>query len=533
MNIVGYVRISRDEDKENYSSIETQKDIINEYAQRNNWVVRKIYEDDNYSGFSFKRPAFMEMRRNLEDGKVDIIIAKDLSRIGRHNAKTQLFIEEVQEMGKRLILPEEGKGYDSDADDDDILGIKTWYNERYVKDISRKVKANMHSRQKKGDLIMGNLYGYYKDPNNKSVLHVDERIRPIIQQIFKLYHDGYGYKKICDALNEKSFPTPSMNIKQKHAENGRVFKNKVSEKWQTHTVKRILADDLYIGVLRTHKKQNKRIKGKQEKVAREEQYVFPNHHEPIISSEDFELAQQLNSKRREQKYKGSAKYPYIFSSFVYCGDCGYSATGKNLKRYPAILRGYECTMYSKYGLKSCVSHYLPEKKLLFYFKEFLMDIRDQYREYLNTINFQDKRKNIVETLSGLKKDLNVINEELKLLISQKLKDLIREENPCYKEIIEHSYVELENEKKARIAELSSRLEELQLIQQENLENNPINAITVFDNIIEAERPNRRDLELILDRIYIYGKEKSNYIEFKLLVNIEQLTHSEETTKIFV
>ncbi len=126
MNVVGYVRLSRDEDKENYSSIEAQKEIIIEYAKRFNWEISGMYIDDNYSGYTFDRPDFRRMKEDIENGRIDIIIAKDISRIGRHNAKTLLFIEEVQLMGKRILLPEEGGGYDSEADDDDILGIKTW-----------------------------------------------------------------------------------------------------------------------------------------------------------------------------------------------------------------------------------------------------------------------------------------------------------------------------------------------------------------------------------------------------------------------
>lgn len=519
MNVVGYVRLSRDEDKENYSSIESQQEIINNYAISRNLILSKIYIDDNYSGYSFNRPAFNEMQDELRNGNIDIIIAKDLSRIGRHNARTQLFLEEVQEQDKRILLPEEGKGYDSYTDDDDIIGIKTWFNERYVKDISRKIKASMYARQRKGDLIMGNLYGYTKDALDKSKLIIDVNAKEVIELIFRLYIEGKGYKKICDILNERGYMTPSQHVKEQHAGLGKVFRNAVSEKWQTHNIQRIIQNDLYIGTLRTHKKQNRRIKGKQEKVPKEKQFAFENHHGPIISREDFELAQQINLKRKYANYKGKAKYDYLFSSFVFCGECGFAATGRNIKRSPKVERGYECTQYAKYGLNRCVSHSVPECKILFFFKEFLKDIRSQYQEYLLSMNFIEKKKDIRFDINKIRNELDSSNEKLKTMISQKVRDVMREKDTEYRKIIENSYIGLENGEKKRIRELTKRLEELQKVIGSDMESEIKTAIELYDIIIQKEKPDRKLLELVLDKIYIYHDKT---VEFKLLINIEKL-----------
>jgi Site-specific recombinases, DNA invertase Pin homologs len=529
MNVVGYARLSRDEDRENYSSIETQCDIIYDYAKSQGWIISRIYIDDNYSGFIFDRPAFNEMKVDLKNGKIDIVIAKDLTRIGRHNARTQLFIEEnIQDAGKRLILPEERNGYDSTTDDGELLGIFTWSNERYVRDISKKIKANMRKKQEKGELVMGNLYGYLKDNNNKSKLIVDENIRPVVELVFKLYIEGKGYMKICKVLDEKKYPTPSECIRRRHAENGKIFKNAVSDKWQTHNIQRILQDDIYTGVLRTHKKQNKKIKGKQVKVPKAEQNVFENHHESIISKEDFELAQQINSKRKDFNYRGNAKYDYIFSSFVYCGECGFSATGKNIARKPKIERGYECTQYAKYGLDRCVVHSMPEDRIVFFLKEFLKDVKNQYQEYLIKINFDEQKKGIADNLTRIKKECSNLNDELKLLLNQKIKDLLKETSDDYRDIIESNYTELENEKRRKIYELSNRIEELQKVNNKDIEKNIKTAIEIFDSIIESEKPDRKMIETILERINIYH-DKS--IEFKLLIDISKLTYSQDDSMI--
>lgn len=520
MNAVGYVRLSRDEDRENYSSIEAQQEIIHNYACSRNLTVSKIYIDDNYSGYSFDRPAFREMQEALGNGKIDIIIAKDLSRIGRHNARTQLFLEEIQEHGKRILLPEEGKGYDSHVDDDDIIGIKTWFNERYVKDISRKIKAGMYARQRKGDLIMGNLYGYGKDPLDKSKLRIDANTREVIELIFRLYIGGKGYKKICDTLNDRGYMTPSQYVREQHAKLGKVFKNAVSEKWQTHNVQRIIRNDLYIGTLRTHKRQNRRIKGKQEKVPEEQQFVFENHHEPIVSREDFALAQQINRKRKAANYKGRAKYDYLFSSFVFCGECGLAASGRNIKRSPKVERAYECTQYAKYGRSRCVCHAVPESKLLFFFKEFLKDIRSQYREYLLSMKLAGRKKDFTAEINRAGRELDSSHERLRALISQKVSDIIREKAAEDRAIIENNYIVLENIEKKKIREWSKRLEELQKAAGSDMEREIRTAIELYDTVIQKEKPDRKLLELVLDRICIYH-DKS--MEFKLLVNIDKLT----------
>ena len=153
--IDGYVRLSRDDNKRNYSSIENQKKIIQQYAEENNMIIRHIYEDDGISGYSFNRPDFQKMMASLDT--INIIVAKDLSRIGRHNAKVLLFLEEMEEMGKRVILIDDN--YDSFYSDDDIIGIKTWDNERHVKNTSRKVKRIKRMEQESGTLVSQTPFG--------------------------------------------------------------------------------------------------------------------------------------------------------------------------------------------------------------------------------------------------------------------------------------------------------------------------------------------------------------------------------------
>ena len=141
----GYVRLSRDDDKRNYISIENQKLIIKQYAASQNTVIDRWYEDDGVSGYKFDRPGFQQLMEDL-DKDIDTVFVKDFSRLGRHNAKVLLLLDEFQERGKRLVVIDDN--YDSLSPDDDVIGIKTWYNEKYVKDTSKKIRRVLGARQK-------------------------------------------------------------------------------------------------------------------------------------------------------------------------------------------------------------------------------------------------------------------------------------------------------------------------------------------------------------------------------------------------
>lgn len=519
MRVVGYARISRDEDKENYSSIISQCDIINEYASNSGWIIDKIYIDDNISGYTFERPAFQEMLDAMDEGQVDIIIAKDLSRIGRHNAKTLLLIEKIKETNKRLILVEEGNGYDTLNDEDDIIGIKTWYNERYVKDISKKIRSNMRAKQKKGQLIMHEFYGYKKDPKDRSVLLVDEEVAHIVKQIFELYLSGLGYRKIIEVLDENGYPTPSVYLKKRLEDGGKVFKNTVTSKWETYMIARIIKDDVYIGTLRCRKTQKPMIKGKAVKVDRDEQYIFENHHESIISKENFELAQQINRKRNDVAYRGHSKYQYIFSGFVFCEDCNSYTIGRNIKRSPGHEYGYECGRYNKFGRQGCTSHAISEKKLLIYFKEHLIFMKEELETFIKDIDLTDGIKSQDSLLKKLERELSVLNDELKLLLSQKIRDLMKEQEPDYRSIVEDSYIELENEKKRRIKSISKQINDLKKVNYFDIKNKLNTTIRYYDEIIESERPDRKILEVVLNRILITKKKQPI---FELNLDIDEI-----------
>ena len=521
----GYCRLSRDEDKENYSSIEEQKRIIKEYASTRNWNIddKDFYIDDNVSGYTFNRPEFTKMLEKVKGGKIDVVIAKDLSRIGRNNGKVLVLIDEFKNMQKNLILVSEmGGSYDVLNDRDDCIGITTWFNERYVKDCSRKTRDHMYSKQKTARLIMGNYYGYEKIfKDNIPMLYVIEELKPVIKLIFKLYvEDRMGFQRISQELNTKyNYPTPSKYYREKHLERGRIYKHKVQEKWTKDMVSNILKNEIYTGTLITHKKRTVNIRGKAVKLPKEEQFIFENHHEPIISKEIFNLAQEIRVKKSKQNTSGAnTKRNYYFSGMCICNDCGSGMSGIMIKRKVAE-KGYDCSKYRQFGTKACHCHEVKEKDILIHLKEFLKFTKQKYLEEIKSIKIEIKQDKKENNKNKLQNKLNILNEEYKILVNQKVKELASSNNEMTRKIIENTYKELEKEKMQSISYIQTLLEKDEKKNLEEKVNKLKTSIEYFDDIINSEVPNKMILQMIIDKIYI---DRDRTIKFGLQVDINKM-----------
>lgn len=525
LTVVGYCRLSRDEDKENYASIEEQKRIIKDFAITRNWKLSddNFYIDDNVSGYTFNRPEFSKMMNEVKGGNIDVVIAKDLSRIGRNNGKVLVLIDEFKDMQKNLILVSEmGGTYDVLNDRDDTIGITTWFNERYVKDCSRKTRDHMYSKQKTGRLIMGNYYGYEKVfKDDIPMLFVIEELRPVIKLIYKLYVEhGYGFQKISEMLNTKySYPTPSKYYRTKHLERGRVYKHKVQEKWTKDMVSNILKNEVYTGTLITHKKRTVNIRGKVVKLPKEEHFIFENHHEAIISKEIFKLAQEIRFKKNKQNTSGAnSKRKYYFSGMCICEECGSGMSGMVIKR-KVKEKGYDCSRYRQYGTKGCHCHEIKEKDILIHLKEFLKFTKQKYLKEIKDIKIELKQDKKNDNKFKLQNKLNILNEEYKMLINQKIKELTSSNNSMQREIIENTYKELEEEKMTNISYLKSLIESDEKKKLEEKIHKFKISIEYFDDIINAKEPSRIILQTLIDNIYV-SRDKT--IRFNLKTNIEKM-----------
>lgn len=525
LTVAGYCRLSRDEDKENYASIEEQKRIIKDFAVTRNWKISEdnLYIDDNVSGYTFNRPEFSKMMNKVKGGNIDVVIAKDLSRIGRNNGKVLVLIDEFKDMQKNLILVSEmGGTYDVLNDRDDTIGITTWFNERYVKDCSRKTRDHMYSKQKTGRLIMGNYYGYEKVfKDDVPMLFVIEELRPVIELIYKLYvEDGYGFQKISEILNtEYNYPTPSEYYRTKHLERGRVYKHTVQEKWTKDMISNILKNEIYTGTLITHKKRTINIRGKSVKLPKVEHFIFENHHEAIITKEVFKLAQEIRIKKNKQNTSGAnSKRKYYFSGMCICEECGSGMSGMVIKR-KVKEKGYDCSRYRQYGTKGCHCHEIKEKDILIHLKEFLKFTKLKYLNEIKNIKVELKQDKKTDNKFKLQNKLNILNEEYKMLINQKIKELASSNNSMQREIIENTYKELEEEKMTSISYLKSLIENDEKKNLEEKIHKLKTSIEYFDDIINAKEPSRIILHTLINNIYV-SRDKA--IRFNLKTNIEKM-----------
>ena len=289
--IVIYLRLSKEDGDSESLSISNQRKILHEYAKQHGLEIADEYVDDGVSGYGMDRPALNMLKNDLNNGIVDVILVKDLSRLGRNDAKVQLFIEKIIEIDKQVLSL--GESFDSrDPNCLDTLGIHTWSNEKLVRDTSRKVRKSIETLQKEGKWLANIPYGYIKDDNDKYKYRVDPIVAPYIKQIFEFYISGMGIKFIARKLTQMNIPTPSMVRKMQADSKGKVYKRKVSTSWEQLTVARILANDFYIGTLTLGKSKRRSINGKEIQQPKDKRYVFYNAHEAIIDKATFQIVQE-------------------------------------------------------------------------------------------------------------------------------------------------------------------------------------------------------------------------------------------------
>lgn len=505
-----YVRISRDEDRKQYVSIENQKLILNQYASANGMKIDVFYEDDNISGYTFERPGIKRMLNDIDSGLIDTVLAKDLSRIGRHNAKVLLLIEDFKERGIRLILVNDN--YDSfQTEEDDILGIKTWYNERYVKDTSRKMKKVLRAKQKDGTLPVRPCFGYEVMPDDKNKVSIVENEARIIRKLFDLYLEGNGYRRIAWLLNEEHIPTPSYLMKQR---NSKGYNGEVARQWSSEMVRDILKNDFYIGSFRTHVRERKIIHGTDVRVPGEQQYIFENHHEPIIDSEIFKTAQEAMAGRIRNNYRGQRRNYSIFSQCIFCRDCG--ARMNLVKRAKRSRQTYFiCRTYNTKGKNYCSAHTVDEEELLDAVLHYLEISREMLKDDISEYTLM-KREAREKQDNDLLKELDILlykqQKKLEIILEEKI--MKRSESMEDTLILEEAYEKLERDILEQIKRLKEQTEKLKqdIEARKEKSGRSLNAAEVLHKVIKKKELTAKDVEILIDKIIV---DKDGSFEIKL------------------
>lgn len=355
-----YCRLSKaDGDETESASIANQRAMLTGYCKQKGWYIAKIYEDDGFSGLKKDRPRLQELLADVEAGKINLVITKDYSRLGRDRLHTEELREHFFPLHKcRYIAVLDG--YDSlySGASEDIMPFKSILNEMYSRDISKKVHATYKTHAEQG-LYTGCVppLGYLKDPAQKGHLVVDPETAPIIQEIFSWAAAGKGANFIRRRLEEERIPCPTYWNRVRGFRN-KFTKHELSDPesgryiWDFSVINDILKNPCYIGVIASQKKDYRFKLGVIGEKAPVEWIQVPGCHEPLVSEADFATVQELMTRRKRPR--GNGEYS-IFAGLLKCGECGKSLTLKyNNAKTKSLL--YACKTYNSMGRSHCSQH---------------------------------------------------------------------------------------------------------------------------------------------------------------------------------
>ena len=525
LRIAGYCRISVDEelDRDN-TSIENQKAIISDFVARKFAGAELVfYEDRDRSGYTFEqREGYQAMRRELMAHRLDILVVKDFSRFSRRNSRGLVELEDLRDAGVRIISIGDGIDF---PNDDDWLKIQFQFllNEMPVTDTSRKVKSVIRRRQADGKWICAAPYGYIV--NKQQQFEVVPTEAEIVRRIYRLYIDGWGYKRIANSLTDDGIPTPRMTERERKIAEGEDYRRSVKSAWSIVTIQTILDNDFYIGTLRQGKYQRAKINGRDVRRDETEQIVIENHHQPIIDYRTFATVRALREKRAKYNYRGVKINDNVYSGFLECGDCGapmFALGRRDLK--PA----YTCGTYHRRGTAGCTTHHIRVDKLDELVKLYVKKVRDNSAEMLAELNAEIAREpeDVAETersAANLEDVLLDAQEELKATKRQRVRDIMR--HPENEAVLEETYDELEADLMRRIEGLQNQLERVTDKRNAIIRTNRAakTAMDVFDDILAKPHLEKQDLELIIERIYVF----EDHVEIRLKADIDTLLRKGE------
>ena len=523
-DIAGYTRISVDDelDRDNVS-IENQKAIIQDFvAHKFPGSTLTFYEDRDRSGYTFEqREGYQAMRRGLMSHQYDILVVKDFSRFSRRNSRGLVELEDLRDAGVRIISIGDNIDF---PNDDDWLKIQFQFliKEMPVTDTSKKVKNVIKRRQADGKWICAAPYGYIV--NKRQEFEIVPTEADVVRTIFRLYNEeGWGYKKIANYLTDQGVPTPRMAERDRKEAAGEEYSRTVKPVWAIVTVQGILDNDFYIGTLRQGKYTRRKINGKDVRRDEEEQIVIENHHQAIIDYRTFATTRALREKRSTSHYRGVKKYDNTYSGFLVCGDCGapmFSLSRSDLKS------AYTCGTYHRRGLKGCTSHHIRADKLDELLKAYVRQVMDHSADMLERLNedLAREQEDVAETEKSadrLAEVLSDLQEELKVTKRQRIRDLMK--HPDQEDILEQTYDELEGDLQKRIEGIGHQIELLSDKRNTIIRVNRAarTAMEVFRDILNKERLERRDLELIIRKIKVY----EDRLEIQLQADVDSILRS--------
>ena len=505
-----YIRLSREDgDDMESESVTNQRSMLIGYLKVQNLVAVDIYIDDGYTGTNFDRPAFKRLMEDVDSGKINMIITKDLSRLGRDHVMTGYYVEKYfPEHGIRYIAVNDDIDTFYETSGSEMMPFRLSMNDMYAKDISKKVRSNLLQMKKDGKFCgSAPSYGYMRDPEDKHKLLPDPNTAPVVKKIFDLYVAGYGSCQIAEILTREGLPTPIM-YKYSGVKLNRFDHPEI---WKHSTVGNIIKNRAYIGEMIQHKVQNINYKVKKKKYVPESEWcVKENAFEAIIDKEIFEIAQGI--KNTSNTYNSERRnVDYILANLVYCKDCGAKMTiSYDRKRDRVSMNCNNYRKFSKYDI--CFSHYINYDKLEKTINNKLSNMASQYKK--NEKEFENiiKKEYIDPKTSKLKQI-----EELKYTIAE----LKRKQDSLYDDkfnniINAETYQRLFNTTEEKIDTANNKIKELdnEISNIKNNSNSYVEYLEIIKDFLNMKNPTKEMMNRIIDKIYI-TKDKKIEIHYRI------------------
>ncbi len=510
-----YIRLSREDgDKQESESISNQRKILQRYIKEEKLTLVCEYVDDGVSGTTFDRPGFNKMLQDIEMGTIDMVITKDLSRLGRDYIKTGFYIEEYFPKNNiRYVSVIDGIDTYADTINNDITPFKAIMNDMYAKDISKKIRSVYKEKQRQGEYLCSTTaYGYKKHPTIKNKLVIDQNVANVVKKIFDMYVNEHGSSEIVQFLNNNSYLSPTGYRKTGIVQD----KNKTGYNWNEVTVCNMLKNEVYIGNTVQNKKTVISYKVKKiRSVEKQNQIRVNNTHESIIDKDTFDKVQCILEKRGTNT---QLKYDYLLRGLLYCYHCKRKLqivfkknSKKNAKSYPYIT----CSNYKQKGCYPLnINYYKFEKHIIYVVKnifqiyankEIFYDIYEKYQN--KTLDIKESFKKKIEQINEAILD---INDNLDKMYMDKLRGILQEED----------YIRMSQKLNFEKTKLSDQKEELeqklklseQIFDTKNKIKNQKELNELIENFLKLEK---------IDKIYLYrsinkieiDKNKNVYIYF--------------------
>ena len=353
-----YVRLSKEDENEGPSeSVSNQRSLLEAFVRAHRLSVYDTYIDDGWSGTRFDRPAFRRMIADIEAGKVNLVITKDLSRLGRDYIMTGFYLERFfPERRVRYISLLDGIDTGVESGANDVTPFRAIMNDMYARDISRKIKSVKRDKQRRGQFIGGKpAYGYQKHPTEKNRIVIDEDAAPTVRRIFSMALEGMSCRRIAAQLNEEGVPAPAVYAGRQVSRPG-----PYTGLWSSERISDMLGNEVYIGNMVQGRSVRISYKsGKCRKQDRADWIVVAGTHEPLVDAETFRRVRMLVESRRHTRCR---KYDFLLKGMIFCHECGYPLGVQN--RPPASGEDrlfFVCRTYQRFtGAGVCSCHSIRE-----------------------------------------------------------------------------------------------------------------------------------------------------------------------------